>query len=235
MEKIGNLIRAPGESPPASNQLRSDYHIGGKSIQWTQQETEAFWKKEFVACFKQEEPLFVIDDRNRALVAAVYEWVWGHSTVFDSTKGLLLWGPLGVGKSLILKALRRYEGRINRLCFGCNNDRFGFYLASATEISLQYAEKGIEGISKYTDRARMSNLAIDELGREPLGSKHFGTGVNVIQTVLQLRYENRQNAITHITTNLNPDTEFAAKYDYYIADRVKEMFNVIEMKGKSRR
>lgn len=184
---------------------------------------------------QQAEPRFVIDNRNKALIAAIYDWVWGKSSTLDSTKGLLLWGPLGVGKSLLLKGLQIYEGRINRLSFGFRNDRLGFHLVSAAEISLRYAENGMEALSRYADRTRIANLAIDEVGREPLDSKHFGTSLNVIQTVLQLRYENRQKALTHITTNLNPNTDFASKYDYYIADRIKEMFNVIEIKGETRR
>ena len=41
--------------------------------------------------------------------------------------------------------------------------------------------------------------------------------------------------MTHATTNLDPNTEFVNKYGDYIADRVKEMCNVIELKGVSRR
>ena len=81
----------------------------------------------------------------------------------------------------------------------------------------------------------MCGLAIDEIGKEPTDSKHFGTGISVIQTILQLRYEVRREHITHGTTNLNPDEQFARIYGSYIADRVKEMFNVIEIKGETRR
>lgn len=111
----------------------------------------------------------------------------------------------------------------------------GFKLTSAAEIALLYAEKGMSGMAQYTDRNCMCHLAIDELGREPMDAKHYGTGINVVQIILQLRYEVRREFITLATTNLNPDIEFESKYGDYIADRVKEMFNVIEIKGKSRR
>lgn len=110
-----------------------------------------------------------------------------------------------------------------------------FQFISAAEIALQFASKGISGMNRYTDREYMRNLAIDEVGREPVDSKFFGTGINVIQTVLQLRYEQRYNFFTHITTNLDPDREFALRYGDFIADRVKEMFNVIKIEGYSRR
>lgn len=172
---------------------------------------------------------------NRNILSALYEYVWRKSKVLDSSKGLLLWGPLGVGKSVLLRGLQRYYGKINRYRFGSNNKSLGFKFVSAIEIALTYAEKGMSGIAQYTDRECMCSLAIDELGREPTDSKHFGTGINVVQTILQLRYEVRREFITHATTNLDPNTHFSNIYGDYIADRVKEMFNVIEVKGNSRR
>lgn len=211
------------------------YHIHGKDIDWGEERIECFWKKEFINSMKEVEPGFIVDDRNKALLSELYNYVFGRSKMFDSSKGLFLWGPIGVGKSVLIKGLQRYLGKINRLRYGCNNYHIGFRLTSAVEISLMYAEKGMNGLFRFTDREYMCNLAIDELGREPADSKHYGTGINVIQTILQLRYEVRREFLTHITTNLDPNAEFGNKYGDYIADRVKEMFNVIELKGSSRR
>lgn len=176
---------------------------------------------------------FIVDDSNRELLKSIYLWAWGASGLLDAEKGLLLYGPIGTGKSTLLKGLQRYAATTARYCNGrkCAT----FQLISAAEIALQFAEKGITGLNKYTDRACMHNLTIDEVGREPMDSKHFGTGINVIQTVLQLRYEQRYSFHTHLTTNLDPDTEFARYYGDYIADRIKEMFNVIKLEGTSRR
>jgi len=176
-------------------------------------------------------PEFVVDDRNRELLSELYKWILGHSGVFDHNKGLLLWGGLGVGKSTILKGIQNFEWKLNLLCHHGMNQNMGFTLISAAEFSLRYAEKGVETINKYKD---MVNLAIDEVGREPKDSKHFGTNINPVQLLLQLRYENRYNGLTHMTTNLDPNTEFGV-YGNYIVDRMKEMFNVIEVTGSSRR
>ena len=211
------------------------YHIHGKDIDWEKERIEYFWKSEFISSMKEVEPAFIVDDSNKELLSALYGYVWGKNTVLDSSKGLLLWGSIGVGKSVLLKGLQRYYGRINQYCLGANSKTTGFKMISAAEIALLYAEKGMSGIAQYTDRECMCHLAIDELGREPMDAKHFGTGINVIQTILQLRYEVRREFITLVTTNLNPNTEFVGKYGDYIADRVKEMFNVIELKGASRR
>ena len=55
-----------------------------------------------------------------------------------------------------------------------------------------------------------------------------------MQYVFQMRYDMRNDCLTHVTTNLTPD-QIESVYGDYIADRVNEMFNVIELKGLSRR
>lgn len=224
------------QSPQVLNQSRLvEFHIKGKEINWDENSTEYFWKKEFISSMKEIEPRFVIDDSNKRILSELYAYIWHRSNVLDPSKGLLLWGPLGVGKSVLIKGIQRYLSKINRYRYGCNNNSLGFKFTSAVEIALLYAEKGMNGLAQFTDREYMCNLAIDELGREPTDSKHYGTGINVVQTILQLRYEVRREFITHVTTNLNPNTDFIDKYGEYIADRVKEMFNVVEIKGSSRR
>ena len=64
--------------------------------------------------------------------------------------------------------------------------------------------------------------------------KAKGTELNVMQYIFQCRYELRHEAITHVTTNLTIK-EIQAIYGAYIADRINEMFNVLDLNGASRR
>lgn len=236
IKTIGELIPGVKQSPQVSSPSHlANYHIQGVKIEWNAAQVDSFWRRVFLETLKEVEPRFVVDDNNKNLLSALYGYVWGSNQMLDSSKGLLLWGPIGVGKSVLLKGLQRYYGTINRYCFGSNSKYAGFRMVSAAEIALLYAEKGMSGIAQFTDRECMCNLAIDELGREPMDAKHFGTGINVIQTILQLRYEVRNEFFTLATTNLDPNLDFVGRYGDYIADRVKEMFNVIEIKGTSRR
>ena len=184
---------------------------------------------------KDFEPNFVVDERNKSLIAAIYDYIWGKSKILDSKKGLLLWGPIGTGKSTLLKGMQSYLAKVNRYCYACANKAIGFKFTSAVEISLKYSKDGMDGLTRLVDREYMSSLAIDELGKEPVESKHFGTTLNVMQVLLQLRYEVRSEYKTFATTNMNPDTEIVERYGEYIGDRIKEMFNIIEIKGESRR
>lgn len=166
---------------------------------------DKLWKHAFLRALRQVSPKYVVDERCRGVISAIYDWIWVKTgrdmgdILLDPSKGLFLFGPIGTGKSTVLKALRIYEGWINRYGFAFSNSRLGYHFTSAAEISLRYAESGIDGIAKYTEREHMTDLAIDELGREPVDAKHYGTNLNVIQTVLQLRYECRHQFFTHIT------------------------------------
>lgn len=205
--------------------------MNGKPLDVSSFDANKFWKNEMINAFRILEPNFELSDRNRQLIADLYKWAWrSKESQFDTNKGLLFWGGVGVGKSLLLRGIRNYEAKINQYCFGYNNESLGFQMVSAAEISLQYASKGMDAIEQYAK----NNLAIDEVGREPFDAKHYGTNINPVQLVLQLRYDNRHNALTHMTTNLNPDKYFHI-YGDYIVDRIKEMFNVIHVGGESRR
>lgn len=184
-------------------------------------------------------PDFIIDDRNRKTLDALYRWVWERAGrmmkgSLDPNKGILLCGPIGTGKSTLMKGLQKYESLVNRYAFAFGRKDLGFAFVSAAEISLRYAEQGIDGIIRYTQRECATGLCIDELGREPSDAKHFGTGLNVIQTVLQLRYEFRHEYCTYATTNLELD-DIPSRYGIYIADRCKEMFNIVHVGGETRR
>ena len=203
-----------------------------KRLNSDSRQAESFWKQKLVECMTSVSPGFVIDARNRRELDALYRWVWERAGrimggSLDPCKGIMLCGPIGTGKSTLMSLVNRYA-------FAFGRKDLGFAFVSAAEISLRYAEQGIDGIIRYTQRECATGLCIDELGREPSDAKHFGTGLNVIQTVLQLRYEFRHEYCTYATTNLELD-DIPSRYGIYIADRCKEMFNIVHVGGETRR
>ncbi len=199
------------------------------------------WAKEmafFRAAFLKVEPRFDPKLADRNILNSLFAWVWKldeyNKLMLDYNKGFCFYGDIGLGKSMTLQALRQYRnGLVSRNESKREDFRMkGTWLKAASELANIFSVDGQPALIKYTTDE--INLIIDELGREPRPAKYFGTELNVIQFVLQLRYDHRRDSVTHITTNLKLE-DIAQKYGAYIADRCLEMFNFIEFKGASLR
>ena len=111
----------------------------------------------------------------------------------------------------------------------------GFRVDSTSGIANSFSMRGKDALELYTyNNGTPRMICFDELGREPIPAKYFGTELNVMQYIFQCRYELRHEAITHVTTNLTIK-EIQTIYGAYIADRINEMFNVLDLNGASRR
>lgn len=165
-------------------------------------------------------------------------WVWRFKPYnllgFDFEKGLFFYGSMGRGKTLLLRALKEYLLKLkSRWREAIDDDyRLGTAWYSASQIANDYAAEGQPELEQYYDRNTC--LFIDELGREPNPASNFGTKMNVLQFILQMRYDNRRTSVTHVTTNLTLDM-MAEIYGDYVADRCLEMFNFVEFAGPSLR
>lgn len=177
-------------------------------------------------------PQFEADANTKELMNELYYYVNGETSPklnLDPKKGILLWGNIGTGKSTIIRIL----GEVLRM-FGK-----GYKTVNCSYMATQFAASGLDAVntSTYneTDRGvRPVDRAFDELGREPIPARHYGNELNIMQYVFQCRYELRESIRTYATTNINPQS-LGSLYGDYIADRMSEMFNIVELKGKSRR
>lgn len=145
----------------------------------------------------------------------------------DLNKGILLSGPVGCGKTTLMRLLphlvphkRHYQSTL----MPCRNIVFGFN------------NLGYKIIEDYADT---KPYCFDDLGVEPIG-RHYGKDCNVMGEVLLSRYDsyiknkanfspfrgNTKGAVTHITTNLNSN-EIESRYGERVRSRMRELFNVI--------
>ena len=133
----------------------------------------------------------------------------------DNTKGLLLFGPNGTGKTTAMAPYIK-----------------GMWNGSAIDYAGVIAANGRDYISKYS----MHDMYIDDLGREPQTVKSFGDEIMAIHDLIHFRYQIFQKLgyKTHISTNLS-FKEIEERYGVAIADRIKEMCEVMVFNGNSLR
>lgn len=190
----------------------------------------AAYKRWFMYIAKQvTKGTFQIDDRNRDLVNDLFLYFHFLKGRLDLRKGLWLEGPVGTGKSTLMQVFSQYLKSL----------RMGFRVYICSQVTTDYSLTG--DLSRYLDNAGWSSsgpvpMCFDELGREPLPAKYYGTELNVMQHILHIRYSYWQTTglRTFVTTNANGN-DIERLYGDFIRDRRKEMFNIIPVTGDSRR
>lgn len=187
----------------------------------------------FSEIVKEHIPDFKYDQYNTDVIKNLFLYFTGQKGEYDLRKGIWLMGGNGTGKTSLLYIFSEFGIR-----------RFkGFKVYDCTEIVNDYAMNG--DLDSYTNnklgKSRQAvNMGFDELGREYIPANHFGQKLNVMQHILHIRYNlwRKEGVQTYITTNCDVD-EIHKLYDKpddsFISDRIREMYNVIVLGGKSRR
>ena len=150
----------------------------------------------------------------------------------DINKGILLSGPVGCGKTTLMKLMRHLVPHHRP-----------YKIIPTRNIVFAFNNIGYSIIQQYGDN---HFFCFDDLGVEPEG-RHFGNDCNVMGEILLSRYERYTqchpelpvlsmskgsrrasitNNMTHITTNLNAE-EIEDRYGNRVRSRLREMVNVI--------
>ena len=137
----------------------------------------------------------------------------------DIKKGILLSGPVGCGKTTLMKLMRHLVPHHRT-----------YEIIPTRNIVFAFNNLGYPVIEQY---GNSHFFCFDDLGVEPEG-KHFGKDCNVMGEILLSRHElfqkchpvPRYGTTTHITTNLNAE-EIEDRYGNRVRSRLREMVNVI--------
>lgn len=170
-------------------------------------------------------PEFEINSRNRELIGDIFNWCIQIEGRLALHKGLWLWGNVGTGKSTMLEIVLRFCRRVRPR--GADGWPYGFRISRVADVCADFASKGYKGIATYIASRRQ---AFDEVGSETMPTSCFGTSENVVQYILQGRYDRRHEAFTHVTTNLRCE-QIKDTYGARVYDRCREMFNFVEFSG----
>jgi len=137
----------------------------------------------------------------------------------DLTKGILLSGPVGCGKTTLMHLMKALPSQKSK-----------FYVKGCRDISFEFIQDGYEVIQKYSKGKQFPEpkaICFDDLGTEN-NLKYFGNECNVMAEILLSRYDLfiSKKTITHITTNLSA-SEIETVYGNRVRSRLRSMFNLI--------
>lgn len=140
----------------------------------------------------------------------------------DTSKGILLSGPVGCGKTSLMKLLPFIAPQ-----------KINYEIIPTRNIVFNFNTTGFQVLEKYNET---KNYCFDDLGVEPIGS-HYGKDLNVMGEILLSRHDLftksektalsfPKGSITHATTNLNAE-ELENRYGSRVRSRLRELFNLI--------
>ncbi len=131
----------------------------------------------------------------------------------DPNKGILLSGPVGCGKTSLMKLLRYIVPHHKP-----------YEVIPARNITFAFNNIGYKTIQEYGNN---NFYCFDDLGVETTG-RHFGKDCNVKGEILLSRYDLflQRKIRTHATTNLNAQ-ELEERYGNRVRSRMRQLFNLI--------
>lgn len=182
---------------------------------------------------------YVIRQENEGVIKKLVLYFMAHpESKLDPKKGIYLYGPVGTGKTTLIRLLGAWLNK---------SGKHSFSFISCRDIQQEFAQGGYKELLKYTKKSyRMKNnfrlpengaivYCFDDFGSEG-ASMFYGNKVNVMEEVLQDRYREYEDfgMITHMTSNLKPNTTLMSeRYTYRVSDRINGMFNLLELQGGS--
>jgi len=138
----------------------------------------------------------------------------------DIKKGILLSGPVGCGKTSLMKLIGHITPQYK-----------SYELIPTRNITFTFNHIGYSIIEQYGDQRF---YCFDDLGIEPMG-RFFGKDCNVMGEILLSRHDLflKYKLKTHGTTNLNAQ-ELEESYGNRVRSRMRQLFNLIAFDKRSR-
>jgi len=190
----------------------------GASLDWMEKQGKTLFGDHF-RIFTEDHPLIF-----KLLVYAIGDAESSARQGLDLSKGLLVTGPVGSGKTSFLTLVNYFFPPEKQ-----------FRVKPAREISFELEQEGYKVVSRYSkgsvlflnNRSLPMTWCFDDLGIEqPV--KYFGNDCNVMAEILLSRYDLfvSKGMLTHLTTNLSA-SELEARYGNRVRSRMREMLNLV--------
>jgi hypothetical protein len=184
-------------------------------------------------------PNYQIDTYNEGEIAALNLWA-NRDPEFEKIypkyslqKGWILMGPVGTGKTDLLKMFQNYLGRYLN-----SNYKFGMYVA--WDLASDFTKEGYPVFKEHEKGNRCYDelCLIDNRNNNPVRETvtHYGNKLLIGEEIIMSRYNSlkQYGYLTHFSTN----AKFEQIVDIYgerASSRLREMCNFILMAGPDRR
>lgn len=186
---------------------------------------------------------FVLDTQNEVPICIFVAWAIRHQKALDhysggvakASKGILLRGNVGSGKSILFRTLRDIkkgnESEVQALFRGVLFDKcekIAKLYQSGGDKALDYY---VKGVIRTPDGKSFRSYCFDDLGNEET-KNHYGNAREVFKDIIDDRYDQYvdDGLITSFTTNLTMD-EIEKRYDRRTRSRIEQMCNIISIGG----
>lgn len=183
-------------------------------IAWLEQKG----KLQFGANFRfwEEDKLII----NKLITYFLNDTSMAELNEIDLSKGILLSGPIGCGKTCLMSLMRLVAQPDKK-----------FSIKPSRDISFEFIKDGYEVIQRYSSgnsmQSQTKHYCFDDLGTET-NLKYYGNECNIMGEILLSRYDLfvSKKIISHITTNLSA-TEIEQAYGNRVRSRLRQMLNLI--------
>jgi DNA replication protein DnaC len=237
LETFDDIELTDEEAAEALRKGREEKHYRLKREEYNEKIRKEYEPKKFTAeeLFPQFKSVWSVDVDNIDIVRNLcYYFTDDERFKGDLTKGLLLVGGVGIGKTTMMEFFKRNQKASYRI-LSCREIESDF--SSEGEKSVQYCSYNVPiAVNSNPFGHQEIGFCFDDLGTEA-NAKHYGKEKNVMAEIILNRYDNKiPFPCTHITTNLTAD-QIKEQYGSRVTDRMREMFNIItfDKNAKSRR
>lgn len=165
----------------------------------------------------------ILHNDNKHLISTLCFFISGDERFktelgYSFDKGLLIRGVSGLGKTFLVKCISK-------------NPLSPIRVESMIDISEEIKRDGEYHVSVNGGE----KIYLDDVGTEEPTINHYGTKISFFKNFIEMYYlQNKAFSDLIISTN-NSFAEIEERYGFRVRSRMKDMFNVIDVKGKDMR